>query len=120
VIQVLRRFFRFVARWWQGKLRNVELADTASPARSEAEEAVAKIVFETDIAPDCVAATVFEGGCAILVKHDKAQELFVHKSYALAADKAIEWLKGQKLKQGHTSKMNRAQRRAFQKRKQRG
>jgi ribulose kinase len=110
-------FWKTLLRWWQGKIRNIELADTASPARSEAEEAVARVIYETQVAPDCVAATVFDGGCALLVQHDKAKELFVHKSYALAADKAIEWLKGQKLQQGKTSKMNRTQRRIFETRR---
>lgn len=119
-----KRLWTFLYRWWGGKLLNIELADTASPARSEAEEAVARVVFETNVAPDCVAATVIRGGPAILIKHDKAQEAFVHHTYAKAADKAIEWLKhresmGRELKQGMTSGLNRAQRRQFESRRRR-
>lgn len=128
MIKALKRFFVFLWRWWNGKLKNIELADTGSQARSEAEEAVARVIYETDLVPDCVAASVIMGGCAIIITRDGGVgETFVGKSYNHAADKAVEWVKtravaeGVNLKaQGSTSGLNRAQRRAFDRKRRRG
>jgi hypothetical protein len=114
--------------WFVGGVRSAQLQDTASDARNEAEEAVARIVYESDIAPDCVCATVVHGGCAILVKHDTgtpnnprvASEIFIHRTYALAAEKALEWLHNKPmLRTGTVSKHNRQERRASVSRRRR-
>jgi hypothetical protein len=125
--------------WFTGGVRSAQLQDPTSPARSEAEEAVARVVYESDIAPDCVAATVVRGGPAIVIFHEvqrdktgwrhhrrkgfkgvhlakrREQEVFIHRTYALAADKALEWIEMQKngVATGGQSKMNRKERRAF-------
>ena len=78
-------------QWWQGGLLQAKL-DQGLPERTAAEEAVESIVLRTLIAADCVAACVLHGGAAIVIKHDSGQEGFIGKSYAHAADKAIEWL----------------------------
>ena len=98
-----------------GALLEERLADESSPERSEAEEAVAKVIAETDVAPDCVSALVRDGGACILVKTDGDWEGFIHNSYGEAADKAIEWLllQGDFVETQNTSDMNRAQRRSF-------
>ena len=114
------------ALWWWivGRRLDRRLADTASPIRTEAEEAVAKVVYETDIPPDCVVANVVRGGPCILIKHDDAWEAFVHNSYMEAAEKAIEWLnlQGDLVSATETSNLNRKQRRIFnsKRRKHRG
>jgi len=116
----LRSSAKRLWRWWLGKLRNIELADKASPVRSEAEEAVARVVYRTNIAPDCVSATVLQGGYTIIIEHNKSKEAFIHRSYDQAADKAIEWLtkrEGRHVLSGTVSHMNRAQRRAFDKKR---
>jgi hypothetical protein len=95
--------------------------DSDTVTRGEAEEAVAKVVYKTNIAPDCVSATVVRGGPCIYVKHDNAHEAFIHKTYAEAADEAINWLNRHTgiVRTSETSGMNRQQRRAFDaKRKQ--
>ena len=112
---------RFVAalrsiKWWfQGKLLNRQLKSPETTSRTDAEEAVCRVVMETDIAQDCVQATILRGGPCILIKTDEDWEAFIHKSYKEAADEAIEWLilQGDEVKTAHTSNMNRAERRAF-------
>lgn len=116
---------RIVEMWqaliWKikGYFLDKKLANPESPVRDEAQEAVAKVVVETDIAPDCVSALVYRGGCAIKVKHDDAWEMFIHNSYMEAADKAIEWLRtqGDEVQTRRVSEMNRKQRRAFDKKR---
>jgi hypothetical protein len=55
------------------------------------------------------------GGKTILIKHDEAWEAFVHNTYLAAADKAIEWIntQGDEMSASNYSKLNRAERRAF-------
>jgi hypothetical protein len=117
------RLFKSLVHWWQGKLRNIELADKASTVRSEAEEAVSMVIYATGVAPDCVSASVIQGGFAILIQSDEnTKETFVHNSYTQAAEKAIEWWHergGKEICQGTASKMNRAERRAFNRQRQR-
>ena len=79
--------------WWSGGLLEMKISDKLSPERTEASKAVDRVVMETNIAPDCVKATVLRGGPCLIVTHDRAQEAFIHRTYDLAADKAIEWLK---------------------------
>lgn len=87
------------ARWLQvkhfftGKLLEAELQTGApTPERTQAEEAVAQVVFETQISPDCVSAGVIHGGAGICIKHNDATEWFVGRDYAHAAHEAIAWL----------------------------
>lgn len=102
-------------RWWTGRVLNTQLKDPGSDLRSEAELAVERVVARTSLAPDCVVATVLQGGPAILVRHDKATEAFVNGTYMQNAEAAIEWVARHKLQQGQVSKMNRHQRRQFDK-----
>lgn len=100
----------------QGLFLRRKLKAPDSPLRSAAEEAVARVVYETELAPDCVSAGEIRGGCGIKVTHNDAQEWFVHNSYDEAATQAIEWanLQGDEIDTGSASKMPRKQRRAFQ------
>ncbi len=108
-----KKFYRF----FEGAYRTGQLEDSASDARTDAEKAVARILRGTGIPPDCVGATVIQGGCAILITHSvreqKRQEAFVHKTYEQAADKALEWLEANKLKFGGQTGYNRDTRRAY-------
>lgn len=99
-----------IKRWWTGGVLASKLTDHGSAERTDAETAVERIVLTTGIAPDCVVATVKLGGPTIIIIHDKAQEGFVGKSYAHAADKAIEWLtkrEGQYIVQTKSTKLSR-------------
>jgi hypothetical protein len=78
--------------WWTGGVLSAQLSDHGSPQRTEAEEAVDRIVRETRVAPDCVAATVLRGGATIIITHDNGKEAFIGRSYDHAANKVIEWL----------------------------
>lgn len=111
----IARLFKFLRYWWSGNLLEVKLQDKTSDIRSEAQRAVDNVVFETDIAPDCVYATVINGGCAIVVKHNAATEVCVHNSYAEAALEAIKWLQAREgeIHTGKVSDLNREQRRSF-------
>lgn len=118
----LRRLWLRVWRWWTGKVLNAKLQDRSSVERSEAELAVELVVAKTGLAPDCVAATVINGGPAILLRYNSSSEAFVHHSYAMAAEQAIRWAKareerraelGKPSDQGQVSKLNRKQRRQF-------
>ena len=92
MIKKLKSLWLRIKWWWTGGVLSSKLSDYGSDTRSEAEQAVERIVLATDIVPDCVAATTLRGGAAILITHDKAQEGFIGRSYEHAADKAIEWL----------------------------
>jgi hypothetical protein len=105
---LLKRLYRF----FEGAYRTAQLHDAASITYTEAEKAVARVLRVSKLPPDCVAATVVNGGSAIVVRHEGASEAFVHKTYALAADQALEWIKKQDLRVGEASSYNRAQRRA--------
>jgi hypothetical protein len=120
------RFWSAVVTWFQGLFwsiqgfnKEIALRQEKSAQRSEAQLAVDSVVMRTSIAPDCVAALVFRGGCAIKVKHDEAWEMFIHNSYAEAAEKAIEWLllQGDEVTTSKVSNLNRRDRRVFQKEK---
>ncbi len=118
---VFRRFWDWLLSFkhaFFGELRNQRLADPKSPERSEAQEAVNWLVYATDLPPDCVNALVFNGGCAIRVKHQDAWEMFVCNSYNEAARKAYEWwdemtASGNNISAGKTSTLNRHDRRKF-------
>jgi hypothetical protein len=121
---------RFKARfkaWWQLKvwfvksqLLHAKLEGKGTEALTEAQRSLRKICAETGIAPDCVSAQILRGGCAIVVKHNDAQEAFVHNSYPEAATKAIEWLKEVRgLKTDKVSNMTKNQAALFGKRQQR-
>lgn len=102
--------------WWTGGMLEIKVfQEEGSPERTEASEAVDRVVMETNIAPDCVMATVLRGGPCLIVKHDGAQEAFIHRTYALAADKAIEWLKmkGASLSTAKTTSMSRKSIKSF-------
>ncbi len=108
-----------------GSLLEERIAYTESEERNEGQEAVDRVVWETDIAPDCVSASVVRGGPCILVKTDGEWEAFIHNSFSEAAVKAIEWvnLQGEFMEpQAKTSKLNRRARREFdgKRRKHRG
>lgn len=111
----IKAFFKKIFWFWKGQYIEVQLQDTTSPTRTEAERAVTRVVMETDIAPDCVSAMVFQGACAIKVKHQDAWEMFLHNSYNEAADKAIEWLllQGDEISTRGISKLTRQQRLDF-------
>lgn len=110
-----KAFLKNIFRFWKGQYLEVQLQDNTSPTRTEAERAIDRVVMETDIAPDCVSALVFQGGCAIKVKHQDAWEMFLHNSYGEAADKAIEWLllQGDEISTRGVSKLTRQQRLDF-------
>jgi len=91
LLQRIAHLWLRLKQWWLGGVLSAKLAE-GEPVRSEAERAVERIVMQTLIAADCVVATVLKGGPAIIIKHDKAQEGFIGRTYAHAADKAIEWL----------------------------
>jgi hypothetical protein len=80
--------------WWplRGRWLDKQLAP-GGMKRSEAEEQLARILYETGIRPDAVTATTMRGGPCFLVRHKAATEVFIHNSYTEAADKTIEWLK---------------------------
>ncbi len=117
-------FLKMMVWWWKGQNLDKQLADVQGELRSEAHAAVVKVVYETNIAPDCISALVFRGGCAIKVKHDDAWEMCIHNTYDQAADGAIEWLllQGGEIKTSEVSGMSRKERRRFdaQRRKHRG
>lgn len=121
--KTLRNAFRAFIHFVRGLYLQNELAQKPelSPVRSEVEEAVARIVVETDIAPDCVSAGELRGGCAIFIEHSvrgkKNTTAFVHKSFEGAATEAIAWIRSDAPATGSRSKMNRHQRRAFQSKK---
>lgn len=100
-------------------------ADEETPLESQAKEALARVIFETDIPPDCVEATTAFGGPCIKVKHDEAWEAIIHETYEQAADQAILFIKdqGEYLETAKTAAqgpMNRAQRRRFDKERKKG
>jgi hypothetical protein len=113
-------FFKNLARHIRGARLEEKLADPVSVERTEAQEAVDRVVRECNIPPDCVQAQVYNGGCAILIKHNAAWEMCIDHTYAAAAERAIEFLRKNDVEAGKVSVMNRAQRRAFEaKRRQR-
>jgi hypothetical protein len=112
------KFFFKQIRWrFQGIRLAAKLQDSNSEARDEAIAAIKRVVFESDIPPDCVSAQIVRGGTSILIKHNDAWEAFVHNSYGEAAQKAIEWLwlQGDEISTSKTTRLNRVQRRFFKK-----
>jgi hypothetical protein len=108
-------FFRQILWDIKGYFLDAQLANPDTVTRSEAEEAVAKVIFKTNIAPDCVSAVIVRGGPCIYVKHDNAHEAFIHNTYDEAADEAITWINRHTgiIKTAETSGLNRQQRRSF-------
>jgi hypothetical protein len=109
LLQIIVGWWHALKWWWTGGVLNAQLQDRGSPQRSEAQEAVDRIVRKTRLAADTVASTVLRGGAAILVLHDEGQEAFIGRSYAHAADKVIEWAnqrEGRYVQQRHVSRMS--------------
>lgn len=84
----------------RGEALHAQLQDETSPLRSEAQLAVDRVVYETNIAPDCAIGMIVRGGTAIMIKHEPhgngaTQDIFIGNTYEEAADKAIEWIKAQ-------------------------
>lgn len=115
--QRVAMFFKRIVWWFQGIRLAAKFEDKQSDIRDEALAAVKRVVFETNIEPDCVSAQIIRGGPAILVKHNEAWEAFVHNSYGEAAQKAVEWLKlqGDEISTSKITKLTRVQRRFFKK-----
>jgi hypothetical protein len=112
----LKAPFVWLWRWWSGGLLSVKLQDKNTDVRNEAEEAVARIVYETNLPHDCVVATTLQGGPGIIIKHNNGQEGFVHHTYTLAADKAIEWLtrrEGRFIQTGAATQLSRKNQKVF-------
>lgn len=112
--------------WWplRGRQLDKQIAE-GGKKRDEAEEQLARIIYETGIRPDAVSATVIRGGPTFLVKHQDAHEAFIHNTYTEAADKAIAWIKLQDdeikpERQEGAQMLNRQQRRAFKKKHKQG
>lgn len=106
----LQKLWWRIRDWWLSRRLLV------SPERKgEAQEAVNRVVYATKMPPDCVTAGVFRGGCSVSVKHDSAWEVFVHNTYAEAADEAIDWVlyRSPDLSYRKTTKLPRITRRAF-------
>jgi hypothetical protein len=108
--------------WWplRGRQLDKQIAE-GGKKRTEAEEQLARILYETEIRPDSVSATTMRGGPCFIVRHEAATEVFIHNSFADAADKAIEWINLQddeitpkKIDQAPV--MSRKQRRAYARR----
>lgn len=91
LLSVLSKLLRSFRNWWSGGLLNARLQDEGSKEHGDAERAVARVIHATGIHPKHVFATVIHGGPTIVFSHRKSQEGFTHKTYAEAADKAIEW-----------------------------
>jgi len=111
-----KQLWKRVSRWWTGNLLVAQLADAESETRSAAELAVARVVAQTNIPPDCVVACVLHNGCCIQIRHDTATEAFLHNTYAQAADKAIEWytLRGGSTRGwGRTTQLSKKQQKVF-------
>lgn len=122
LFQMLRGWWLALKWWWTGGVLDSQLQDQGSPQRSEAEEAVDRVVRETRLAVDCVAATVLSGGATIVVAHDGGREAFIGYSFAHAADRVIEWAnqrEGKFIKQMLTSRTSQQSQRATRKRAQR-
>ncbi len=113
VFSFFKHFFKNLVRHIRGARLEEKLADPVSPLRTEAQQAVDRVVRETNLPPDCVQARVYNGGCAILVKHNAAWELCIDHTYAGAAQHAIDFLRKHDVEAGQVSVMNRQQRRAF-------
>lgn len=89
--------------------------------RSEAEEQLARVIYETGIRPDAIAATTMRGAPAFDVRHDEERTITIDRTYTAAADEAIAWLKEQQgnikpQKHDKAPVMSRSQRRGFDKR----
>lgn len=108
--QRLREWWRKVKDWFGARRLLVN-----EDKQAAAQEAVNRVVYETDIPPDCVTAGVWDGGACIKVKHADAWEMFVHRTYDEAASEAIAWLRlqGEEVSYRHVTKLDRRTRRAF-------
>jgi hypothetical protein len=113
-------FFKHFFRNMRGGVLDEKLRDETSTVRSEAQQAVDRVVRECNIPPDCVQAQIYNGGCAILIKHNAAWEMCIDHTYAKAADRAIEFLRKNDVEAGKVSVMNRHQRRAFEAKRRKG
>jgi hypothetical protein len=91
LFSVLSALLHGIRNWWSGGLLNARLQDEGSKEHGDAERAVARVIHATGIHPKHVFATVIHGGPTIVLSYRKSQEGFTHKTYADAADKAIEW-----------------------------
>lgn len=88
----------------------------------EARAALRRVVDAREFPPDCVSAGASRGGPALFFKHDDALEVFIGSSYDHAATELLAWWRGQKAAPpttATTTKLNRAQRRAWRSNKRR-
>ena len=113
----------FVGLWWSFRaiFHEAQLANPDSDVRTEAQRAIDRVVFETQIPPDCVKAMFFRGAPNIQISHDPftggaTATMINGESYNHAAERAIEWItansKGDLTFHGATV-MRRKDRRAF-------
>lgn len=79
------------------------------------QEALRYAIARTNLPPDCFDAIEVRGGPAIRLRHDKAEEIFVHDTYLDAAKKAVEFVRSQQkpLSATKVTKLNRKARRRF-------
>lgn len=122
LLQIIRNWWLALKWWWTGGVLNAQLQDQGSPQRTDAEQAVERVVRETRLAADCVKATVLRGGATLVVTHDGGQEAFIGRSYDHAADKVIEWAnqrEGRFVRQVLSSRMSDKKQRSIRKRTQR-
>jgi hypothetical protein len=110
--------------WWKltGYRANKQI-EPGGKKRDEAEEQLARVLYETGIRPDAIAATTMRGGPAFIVSHDGEKTVTIDHTYKAAADEAIAWLKEMQgeivpKKLPDAPVMSRAQRRGFAKRVQ--
>lgn len=121
----------FVGIYWKfrGEMLHAQLQDHSSPLRTDAQKAVDRVVYETNVPPDCVSGMIVRGAPAICVKHDPfgngaTTTVTIGNTYDEAAEKTIEWLDMQtELTFSGATELPRKHRRAFnairQRRKQR-
>lgn len=119
-------WFKTLRRWWLEKIwwkvtgyRANKQIKPGGKKRDEAEEQLARILFETGMRPDAVGATTMNGAPCFLVTHKTAKECFIDRTYTAAADEVIAWFKrGQGAIEPQRNErapvMNRKQRRRYQ------
>ena len=111
----------FVGIWWKfrGEALHAQLQDHSSPLRTDAQRAVDRVVYETNVPPDCVKGVIFRGLPNMQISHDQfvngaTMTMINGRNYDHAAERAIEWINAQTdlTYRGATS-MPRRDRRAF-------
>lgn len=115
LVERIKQLFWRLVWWWQGGVLSVELEKENSAVRTDAVIALDRVVLETTLPHDCIKANIVRGGPCIMVKHDDAWEAFIHKTYAEAADKAIEWIRaqGDEIATANTTNLSRKDQKIF-------